>query len=57
MTDNENAKPDPNRGDSEYTSEDLLHLSDLEHVRERPSDVHWRHDGPRVAPPCIRSRR
>ena len=37
MTDQENANIDSNRGDSEYTSEDLQHLSDLEHVRERPS--------------------
>ena len=33
----EHDKIDANRGDSEYTSEDLQHLSDLEHVRERPS--------------------
>lgn len=32
MTDTPSNKPK-----SEYTSEDLLHLSDLEHVRERPS--------------------
>jgi DNA gyrase subunit B len=37
MTEPENANPNRPRGDSEYTSEDLQHLSDLEHVRERPS--------------------
>ena len=37
MTEQENEKPNSNRGDSHYTSEDLQHLSDLEHVRERPS--------------------
>lgn len=40
---NDQEKPDVNEhlgshnGNSEYTSEDLQHLSDLEHVRERPS--------------------
>ncbi len=35
---NENELPQtPQFGDSEYTSKDLEHLSDLEHVRERPS--------------------
>jgi DNA gyrase subunit B len=29
--------PDYRKADSEYTAEDLQHLSDLEHVRERPS--------------------
>ena len=35
-----NEEPSPegaSAGDREYTSEDLQHLSDLEHVRERPS--------------------
>ncbi len=30
-------EPTSNSGNEEYTSEDLQHLSDLEHVRERPS--------------------
>src|SRR3954468_1789372 len=29
--------PDASRGGDSYSSEDLQHLSDLEHVRERPS--------------------
>ncbi len=39
MTDtpNINSNNNSNKPKSEYTSEDLLHLSDLEHVRERPS--------------------
>ncbi len=51
MTEQEHPNQDPNqdpkqdpipksngsRGEAEYTSEDLQHLSDLEHVRERPS--------------------
>jgi DNA gyrase subunit B len=37
MTEPDNANIDPRRGDAEYTSENLQHLSDLEHVRERPS--------------------
>ncbi|MEX2113813.1 MAG: hypothetical protein WD845_11545, partial [Pirellulales bacterium] len=31
------AMPEYRRVDNEYTAEDLQHLSDLEHVRERPS--------------------
>jgi DNA gyrase subunit B len=34
---NESEKKLPPRGGEAYTSEDLQHLSDLEHVRERPS--------------------
>ena len=42
MNDKENQNADSNSfhlsaGDAEYTSENLQHLSDLEHVRERPS--------------------
>src|SRR5665648_95916 len=29
--------PEYRKADAEYTAEDLQHLSDLEHVRERPS--------------------
>ncbi|MFC1757926.1 DNA gyrase subunit B [Planctomycetota bacterium] len=31
------ARPNISAGDAEYNSDDLQHLSDLEHVRERPS--------------------
>ena len=34
---NPDPQPNPARADGQYTSEDLAHLSDLEHVRERPS--------------------
>jgi DNA gyrase subunit B len=37
MTEQDKPKRDSHRGDAEYTSEDLQHLSDLEHVRERPA--------------------
>ena len=38
MTDQDKPNSSNSRmGDAEYTSEDLQHLSDLEHVRERPS--------------------
>src|SRR5262245_44339480 len=33
----EEIKPQPSRDDGSYTAEDLEHLSDLEHVRERPA--------------------
>ncbi|MFO0868284.1 MAG: DNA gyrase subunit B [Pirellulales bacterium] len=42
MADNENLPPEetppaPKRGEAEYGANDLQHLSDLEHVRERPA--------------------
>ena len=40
-----------------YTAEDLEHLSDLEHVRERPGMYIGDTTRPRPAPPRLRSRR
>ena len=49
--------PEYRKVEGDYTAEDLQHLSDLEHVRERPSMYIGDTTRARPAPPGLRSRR